>query len=160
MGLQIRLALERLVPFGPFHSLNQVAFWIATWGGGIACLSLFIHDRHLLAVQAVGAAIGGVWGGWFGLLPYELKIEPTDLRECLAKVSVYLARSNMRPTRAGEPCHPGVGEWLPNRRILWKGMEVEVSVKAGAIFVRGPRSMIRPLWRNFNGVWHNLLAPA
>jgi hypothetical protein len=160
MGLQIRLVTERLFPFGPFRSLGQVAFWVASWVGGVACESLFVHARDILIVGAVGGAIGSLWGGWFGMLPYELKIEPTELRECLIKVALYLARSNMSPTKAGDPAFPGVGEWAPNRRIIWKGMQVEVTVNTEAVYVRGPRSMIKPLWRNFNGVWRKSLAQA
>ena len=160
MGLHIQLRTERLLPFGPFRSLAQIAFWMAMWVGATACLSLFIHDRPLLIVQAIGMAVGALWGGWVSLLPYELKIEPVDVRECLIKVGLYLARSRMRPAQDGDPACPAVGDWVPDRRIVWKGMDVEVSVQDGAVLVRGPRGMIKPLWRNFRGVWRNLLAIA
>lgn len=158
MSLRLRLNKERLLPFGPFRSLGQIAFWVATWVGATACLSLFVHNRQLLLIQTIGVAVGGLWGGWFGLLPYELTIKPVELRECLIKVDTYLARSNMSPADSGDSSYPGVGEWVPNRRMVWEGMQVEVAIEAGAVIVRGPRSMIRPLWRNFKGVWRPLIA--
>jgi hypothetical protein len=158
MELRFRLNRERLLPFGPFRSVGQIAFWVATWVGATLCLSLFVHDRQLLLVQTIGMAVGALWGGWFGLLPYELTIKPLELRECLIRVDTYLARSKMIPSDPGDMSCPGVGEWVPNRRFVWEGMQVTVTIEAGAVIVRGPRSMIRPLWRNFKGVWRPLIA--
>jgi hypothetical protein len=106
----------------------------------------------------VGGIIGSLFA-WMPLLPRELRVEPVEIREGLAKVCIYLARSNMIPSDTRS--QNGVGEWIPSRQwIKWKGSEVEVSVEGRAIVVRGPRSMIKPLWRNFLGQWRNLLTQA
>lgn len=160
MGPRLRLNTRRLFPFLLFRSLAQVAIWLAIVAGILAVASLFIHGRERFQVAAIGGIVGSLFG-WIPMLPYELRLEPADMRECLLKVCVYLARSNMTPTPAGEPAPPGVGEWIANqRRFRWKGNEVEVSVDGKAVVVRGPRSMIKPLWRNFRGPWRKVLIPA
>jgi hypothetical protein len=158
MGLRLRVNIKRLFPFVLFRSLAQLALWLAIVTVMAAVTSLFIHSRDELEVAVAGGVIGSLFT-WIALLPYELRIEPAQLRECLVKVTAYLIRSRM--TLSGNGPQIGVGEWLPNqRRFRWKGNEVEVLVDGGAVIVRGPRSMIRPLWRNFRGPWRTVLAPA
>jgi hypothetical protein len=142
-----------------FRSLAQLALWLAIVTAMVAVTSLVIQRRDEFEVAVAGGVIGSLFG-WIALLPYELRIEPADLRECLVKVTAYLVRSKMTLNGDKNGAQIGVGEWLPNqRRFRWKGNEVEVLVDGDAVIVRGPRSMIRPLWRNFRGPWRKVLAP-
>jgi hypothetical protein len=153
MGLHIDI--KRLFPFVLFRSLAQLAMWLVIVTGASAFFSLFLHQGALRAA-IIGGFIGSFYGSW-NRLPYELRIEPTDTRECLQRVCVYLARSKMTPTFTAIPAQIGVGEWMPNQqRRRWKGNNVEVLTDEKTVIVRGPRSMIKPLWRNFRGPWRSM----
>ncbi|HEX4271351.1 MAG TPA: hypothetical protein VHZ32_08185 [Rhizomicrobium sp.] len=163
MNPRLRVNTRRLFPFVLFQSLGQLAYWLALVAALAAVASLIFHERDgRLFATVIGGVVGSLFA-WIPLLPYELRLEPADLREGLVRVTTYLVRSNF-----GMPGGPnfdqiGVGEWTSNRKPLfghWKGNEVQVSVDGNAIVVRGPRSMIKPLWRNFRGPWQNMLALA
>ena len=154
MGLHIDI--KRLFPFVLFRSLAQLAMWLVIVTSGAILASLFLHHQGERQAAIVGGIVGSLYV-WIAMLPYELRIEPTDTRECLKRVCVYLARSKMTPTFTAIPAQIGVGEWTPNqRRRRWKGNNVEVLTDEKAIIVRGPRSMIKPLWRNFRGPWRSM----
>jgi len=161
MELQLHLNTKRLFPFILFRSLAQVAFWLATAAGLAAVEWLlldFLHQRGALQAAIVCGITGSLFV-WIGMLPYELRLAPAEIRECLIKIGVYLARSQMTPVK--QLSEPGAGEWIPNRRrFRWKGNEVEISIEGTTLVVRGPRSMIKPLWRNFRGPWRQVLARA
>ena len=160
MGLRHRLHIERLFPFILFRSLAQMAIWLAIVVGGATIASLLVHSRGELQAELFGGIIGSLFT-WIPLLPYELRIRPLETNDCLVRLSGYLARSNMSPVAGGNRSKIGVEEWIPNRRRLrWKGNEVEVWVDGNAVVVRGPRSMIKPLWRNFRGPWRMVIGPA
>jgi len=136
-----------------------MAIWLTIVVAGATVASLLVHSRGELQAELVGAVIGSLFT-WIPLLPYELRIKPLETNECLVRLSGYLARSDMSPVHARNRSKSGVEEWIPNRRRLrWKGNEVEVSVDGNAVVVRGPRSMIKPLWRNFRGPWRMVIAP-
>ena len=159
MGLRHRLNIERLFPFILFRSLAQMAIWLAIVVGIATVASLLVHSRGELQAELVGGIIGSLLT-WIPLLPYELRIKPVETNDCLVRLSGYLARSNMSPVQGGNRSKIGVEEWIPNRRRLrWKGNEVEILVDGSAVVVRGPRSMIKPLWRNFRGPWRMVIAP-
>ena len=159
MGLRHRLNIERLFPFILFRSLAQMAIWLAIVVGIATVASLLVHSRGELQAELVGGIIGSLFT-WIPLLPYELRIKPLETNDCLVRLSGYLARSNMSPVGGGTRSKVGVEEWIPNRRRLrWKGNEVEIVVDGNAVVVRGPRSMIKPLWRNFRGPWRMVIAP-
>jgi hypothetical protein len=160
MGLRLRLAIKQLFPFILFRSLRQLAFWVVTITACAAIASMFVHGGELQA-----AIIGGIVGSlfvWIAMLPYELCIEAPDTRACLTRICVYLARSNFTFVGEANSALPGVGEWTLNRPWWrkWKGNDVAVSVNGTTIVVRGPRSMIKPLWRNFSGPWRKFHDPA
>jgi hypothetical protein len=158
MGLRHRLTIERLFPFILFRSLAQMAIWLAIVVSSATVASLLVHSRGELQAELVGGIIGSLFT-WIPLLPYELRIKPVETSECLVRLSGYLARSNMSPVDSGNRSKIGVEEWIPNRRRLrWKGNEVEILVDGNAVVVRGPRSMIKPLWRNFRGPWRMVVA--
>ncbi|HEX4178367.1 MAG TPA: hypothetical protein VHY57_08005 [Rhizomicrobium sp.] len=160
MALRLRVDTKRLFPFVLFRSLAQLAFWLAIVVSGAAIASLFIHHQGELQSAIVGGIIGSLFA-WIPRLPYELRLEPVDMRECLLKVCAYLIRSNMTHIEGRDRSQIGLGEWIPNPpRFQWKGNEVEVSIDGQAVIVRGPRSMIKPLWRNFRGLWRKVLTPA
>ena len=159
MGPRLRVNIKRLFPFLLFRSLAQVAFWLALVAGSAAVLSLFMHNHDELRFAVIGGMAGSLFT-WIAILPYELRVEPAQMRECLVQVSAYLVRSRMTMQSPPDTAWPGVGEWLANaRRFRWKGNEVEVVVDGDDVVVRGPRSMIKPLWRNFRGPWRKLLTP-
>lgn len=156
--MDLHIDTKRLFPFILFRSLVQMAMWLAIVTGGVALFSLFLHRQGELQAAIVGGVLGSLYV-WITRLPYELRIEPTDTRECLKQVCIYLARSKFTPAFTAIPAQLGVGEWTPNRRRLrWKGDNVEVLTDEKAVIVRGPRSMIKPLWRNFRGPWRATLA--
>jgi hypothetical protein len=151
--MRLRIDVKRLFPFILFRSLAQFAFWLATITAAAVLASLFLHRQGELQAAIVGGIIGSLYV-WIAMLPYELRIESKDTRECLQRVCLYLARSKMMPTFTAIPAQIGVGEWTPNqKKRRWKGNNVEVLTDAKAVIVRGPRSMIKPLWKNFRGPW-------
>ena len=161
MEPQLHLNTKRLFPFILFRSLAQMAFWLAIVVSLAAVEALILdllHQRGALQAGIIGSIVCSLFV-WTGMLPYELRLAPAEMRECLIKVGVYLARSNMTPVE--QLPEPGAGEWIPNqRRFRWKGNEVEISIEGATVVVRGPRSMIKPLWRNFRGPWRKVLTPA
>lgn len=163
MALWLRVNTRRLFPFGPFQSLGQFAFWLALAAGTAAVASLIFQERDgQLFATVIGGIVGSLFA-WIPLLPYEVRLRPTDLREGLVRVIAYLVRSKMTMPAGPNREQIGVGEWISSRVPLlgrWKGNEVQVCVDGDVIVVRGPRSMIKPLWRNFRGPWRALLAPA
>jgi hypothetical protein len=137
-----------------------MAIWLAIVVGGATIASLLVHSRGELQAELFGGIIGSLFT-WIPLLPYELRIRPLETNDCLVRLSGYLARSDMSPVASRNRSKIGVEEWIPNRRRLrWKGNEVEVWVDGNAVVVRGPRSMIKPLWRNFRGPWRMVIGPA
>jgi hypothetical protein len=153
MGLHIDI--KHLFPFVLFRSLAQLTTWLVIVTSGAILASMFLHRQGELQAAIVGGIIGSLYI-WIAMLPYELRIEPTDTRACLHRVAVYLAR-NMVPTEEGICTRNGVQKWTPNqRRLRWKGNNVEVLTDEKTVIVRGPRSMIKPLWRNFRGPWRTI----
>lgn len=161
MEPQLHLNTKRLFPFILFRSPAQLAFWLAILASAAMGTWVILHLLHQEGALRA-AIIGGIAGSlivWIGMLPYELRLAPAELRECLVKVAVYLARSNMTPVK--QLPEPSAGEWIPNqRRLRWKGNEVEIAIEGTIVVVRGPRSMIKPLWRNFRGPWRQVLTRA
>jgi hypothetical protein len=156
--LRLRIDVNRLFPFILFRSLAQLTVWLAILAGVAVLFSLFLHRQGELQAAMVGGFVGSLYA-WIATLPYELRIEPTDTGECLLRVCYYLARSKMTPTFTANPAQIGVGEWAPLRKWpRYKGSNVEVLTDDKAVIVRGPRSMIKPLWRNFRGPWRAVLA--
>lgn len=160
MGLRLRVIIKRIFPFILFRSLAQFAFWIAIVTAGAAVASLFEHGGRLQA-SIVGGMIGSLFT-WVALLPYELRVDARDIRACLVQVSAYLVWSNMVMVDGGNPSQVGVGTWTANLPWWrkWKGNDVDVSVDGTTVVVQGPRSMIKPLWRNFRGPWNKVLKSA
>lgn len=159
MAIELRLSGRRLFPHLLFRSLGQFAFWLAIIAALAAIASIFLHGGQLKAT-VFGGAVGSSLV-WLPMLPYELRIHSPDTGECLKRICVYLTKSNFMRAGGSESDGLGTGIWTPN--LPWwrryKGNEVEVSADGSVVSVRGPSSMIKPLWRNFRGPWREVHDP-
>jgi hypothetical protein len=160
MAIQLRLSARWIFPFIIFRSLGQLAMWLAMIAAFTAIASTVLNSGELKAAL-FGGAIGSLIP-WLGLLPYELRIDMPSTGECLSRIHIYLARSRYVPADNAEGVSSKGGAWIPN--VPWwrryRGQEVAVSVDGRSVLVRGPASMIKPLYRNFNGVWRGVHDPA
>lgn len=163
MGLQLRLVSGRIFPSILFQFMHRFALGLVFVLGTVAIASLFVHGGRFEALIG-GSIIGGMIGCLYtliSLLPYELRVGTSDTRACLAHVCGYLVRSKfVRITGENRP-ELGVGEWTVNRPWWRKciGGDVQVSVDGTTVVVGGPRSMIKPLWRNFKGPLRKVSEP-
>jgi hypothetical protein len=159
MAVHLHLITRRLLPFILFRSLGQLAFWLATFAAYAAIASIFLNKGQLVASVVGGAIFSFI--AWIPLLPYELRINAPDTRASLVRITAFLIKSNFARIDGGVSEELGVGAWatpLPWWR-KYKGNDVEVSIDGRVVVVRGPRSMIKPLWRNFRGPWREVLDP-